>query len=102
MRYSAGCTAVSQPEELEEEVKEGSKKQDRERKGTVGFILHLVSCLLLLEMVKQKRAKGECLGAKSRRRTQKAAKCHGETQTVSDPWMSEWGNPAEETSVTVW
>ena len=51
--------------------------------------------------VKRKRAKGECLGTRSRRRTQKAAKSHGELHTSKEPWVSEWGNPAERTSVTV-
>ena len=45
--------------------------------------------------VKVIRAYGGCLGAKSRRRTQQAAKSHGEPQAGLDPWMSEWGNPAE-------
>ena len=45
--------------------------------------------------VKVIRAYGGCLGAKSRRRTQQAAKSHGEPQAGIDPWMSEWGNPAE-------
>ena len=58
-------------------------------------------CVLYSRTVKQVRAKGECLGARSRGRTRIAAKRHGETQTVSDPWMSEWGNPAEKTSVSV-
>ena len=44
--------------------------------------------------VKVIRAYGGCLGAKSRRRTQQAAKSHGEPQAGIDPWMSEWGNPA--------
>ena len=52
--------------------------------------------------VKLQRAKGECLGTRSRRRTQKAAKSHGEAHTAIEPWVSEWGNPAEETSVIAW
>ena len=44
--------------------------------------------------VKVIRAYGGCLGAKSRRRTQQAAKSHGEPQAGIDPWISEWGNPA--------
>ena len=54
-----------------------------------------------VDQVKLKRAKGECLGAKSRRRTWKAAKSHGEKQTFVDPWVSEWGNPAGKSPVTV-
>ena len=45
--------------------------------------------------VKVIRAYGGCLGAKSRRRTQQAAKSYGEPQAGIDPWVSEWGNPAE-------
>ena len=45
--------------------------------------------------VKVIRAYGGCLGAKSRRRTQQAAKSYGEPQAGLDPWVSEWGNPAE-------
>ncbi len=44
--------------------------------------------------VKIQRAYGGCLGARRRRRTRPAAKCHGEQQAGVDPWMSEWGNPA--------
>ena len=51
--------------------------------------------------VKLERAKGECLGARSRRRTRQAAKSCGEEHTSIDPQISEWGNPAEQTSVTV-
>ena len=51
-------------------------------------------------MVKLIRAKGECLGIKNRRRTQKAAKSFGEAHIASDPEISEWGNPAEKSSVT--
>ena len=50
--------------------------------------------------VKLIRAKGECLGIKNRRRTQKAAISFGEAQIASDPEISEWGNPAEKSSVT--
>ena len=50
-------------------------------------------------LVKRIRAMGECLGTRSRRRTQKAAKSRGETHTVYEPRVSEWGNPAERTSV---
>jgi len=46
--------------------------------------------------VKIVRAYGGCLGADRRRRTRQAAKCHGELQASVDPWISEWGNPAEE------
>ena len=45
-------------------------------------------------MVKLLRAYGGCLGANSRRRTQQAAKSHGELLASIDPWISEWGNPA--------
>ena len=38
--------------------------------------------LIIYQVVKLIRAKGECLGIKNRRRTQKAAKSHGETHTV--------------------
>ena len=46
------------------------------------------------EQVKLVRAYGGCLGANSRRRTQQAAKSHGELQASIEPWISEWGNPA--------
>src|SRR4249920_2468294 len=47
-----------------------------------------------LEGVKLQRARGGCLGAKSRRRTWQAAKSSGESRADFDPEMSEWGNPA--------
>ena len=31
----------------------------------------------------------------------KLRKSHGEEQISIDPWMSEWGNPAEQYSVSV-
>ena len=46
-------------------------------------------------MVKLQRAQGECLGTRSRRRTQQSAICYGESKADVDPWISEWGNPAE-------
>ena len=46
-----------------------------------------------LELVKLIRAYGGCLGASSRRRTQRAAKSLGEPQAGIDPGISEWGNP---------
>jgi len=51
---------------------------------------------------KRKKAKGGCLGARSRRRTQPAAKSRGETLAVSEPRVSEWGNPAGESPATAW
>ncbi len=45
------------------------------------------------EKVKLQRAYGGCLGARGRRRTQRAAISHGEPQAGFDPWVSEWGNP---------
>ena len=45
----------------------------------------IVRLLTYISKVKLIRAKGECLGIKNRRRTQKAAKSYGETHTVSDP-----------------
>ena len=48
-----------------------------------------------LKMVKLQRAQGECLGTRSRRRTQRSAISHGESKADIDPWISEWGNPAE-------
>ena len=53
------------------------------------------------EKVKRRRAKGECLGTRSLRRTWKAAKSCGEAQTAIDPQISEWGNPAEKSSVII-
>ena len=44
-------------------------------------------------MVKLQRAQGECLGTRSRRRTQQSAISHGESKADIDPWISEWGNP---------
>ena len=52
--------------------------------------------------VKLKRAQGECLGIRSRRRTRPAAKSCGELQANYDPQISEWSNPAEQYSVTVY
>ena len=49
--------------------------------------------------VKVRRAYGECLGIRRRRRTQRAAKSHGELRANGDPWESEWGNPAGEEPV---
>ena len=37
-------------------------------------------------------ARGECLGAECRRKTQQAAKSRGEEQASVDPRISEWGN----------
>ena len=48
--------------------------------------------------VKLIRAQGGCLGTRSRRKTRQAAKSHGEGQIPGEPWVSEWGNPHEETS----
>ena len=42
---------------------------------------------------KKRRAFGECLGTKRRRRTQHFAKSRGEMRAISDPRVSEWGNP---------
>ena len=43
--------------------------------------------------VKIVRAYGECPGIRERRRTQRAAKSHGDLRARVDPWISEWGNP---------
>jgi hypothetical protein len=43
--------------------------------------------------VKIVRAYGECPGIRERRRTQQAAKSHGDLRARVDPWISEWGNP---------
>ena len=51
-------------------------------------------------VVKFLRAQGGCLGRNRRRRTWQAAKSFGETQTVDEPEMSEWGNPAAVWAVT--
>ena len=51
--------------------------------------------------VKLIRAQGECLGIKSRRRTRQAAISCGELHISVDPQISEWGNPAEQYSVSV-
>jgi hypothetical protein len=48
--------------------------------------------------VKIVRAYGECPGIRERRRTQQAAKSHGDLRARVDPWISEWGNPAGVTS----
>ena len=45
--------------------------------------------------IKLIRAQGGCLGTERRRKTRQAAKSHGEPQAGFEPWMSEWGNPAE-------
>jgi len=52
-------------------------------------------------VVKLGRAHGGCLGAKSRRRTGRTPKCHGELYASMDPWMSEWGNPLAGSASTV-
>jgi hypothetical protein len=44
--------------------------------------------------VKIGRAYGGCPGIRERRRTQRAAKSHGELLASVDPWISEWGNPS--------
>ena len=44
--------------------------------------------------VKKERAYGGCPGIRERRRTQQAAKSHGDLRARVDPWISEWGNPA--------
>ena len=46
----------------------------------------------MLYEVKEHRARGECLGAECRRKTQQAAKSRGEEQASIDPRISEWGN----------
>ena len=48
---------------------------------------------LIKKAIKLRRAHGGCLGARSRRRTQQAAKRFGEVQATYDPEISEWGNP---------
>ncbi len=53
----------------------------------------------VLNQVKLIRAQGGCLGTKSRRKTWQAAISCGEKQIFRDPQISEWGNPAEQTSV---
>ena len=50
--------------------------------------------------IKRRRAQGGCQGTKRRRRTRPAAKSCGESQADIDPQISEWGNPAENSSVT--
>ncbi len=52
------------------------------------------------EQVKLCRAQGECLGTESRRRTRQAAISCGELQISDNPQISEWGNPAEQYSVS--
>ncbi|GEM_PF-3544408 len=47
----------------------------------------------VIRIIKLIRAYGGCLGARSRRRTQRAAKSLGEPQAGFDPGISEWGNP---------
>ena len=47
------------------------------------------------EKIKLIRAQGGCQGTIRRRRTWQAAKSHGEPQAGREPWISEWGNPAE-------
>ena len=44
--------------------------------------------------VKIVRAYGGCPGIRERRRTQRAAKSHGDLRARVDPWISEWGNPS--------
>ena len=53
------------------------------------------------EKIKLQRAQGGCPGTIRRRRTWQAAKSNGERQAGIDPLISEWGNPADEESVTV-
>jgi hypothetical protein len=43
-------------------------------------------------MIKLPRATGGCLGARSRRRTRRPAKCRGERRARAEPRMSECGN----------
>ena len=45
-------------------------------------------------VIKLLRAHSECLGTRSRRRTQQTAKRDGEWYVHKDPSISEWGNPA--------
>ena len=59
------------------------------------FELELITREKRKRTIKLQRAQGGCLGTKSRRRTWPAAKSHGEPQAGFDPWISEWGNPAE-------
>ena len=46
-----------------------------------------------IKVIKLLRAYGECLGIKSRRRTQLTAIYFGERYVRKDPEVSEWGNP---------
>ena len=55
----------------------------------------------LRRVIKRRRAQGGCQGTKRRRRTRPAAKSCGESQADIDPQISEWGNPTENSSVTV-
>ena len=86
-----------------EEVKRNNWSQDRDciaraprtcsRKSRAP---HAVSTKIKLQ-----RAQGGCPGTIRRRRTWQAAKSNGERQAGIDPLISEWGNPADEESVTV-
>ena len=53
-------------------------------------------------VIKLLRAYGGCLGAKSRRRAWLTAKSLGEPSAGEDPGISEWGNPARDSLVTVY
>ena len=46
-------------------------------------------------MAKREQARGGCLGAVRRGRARQAAKVQGEERASLDPWVPEWGNPAE-------
>ena len=61
---------------------------------------HATECYwITFKKVKLIRAQGGCLGTKSRRKTWQAAISCGKEQISNDPQISEWGNPAEKTSV---
>ena len=64
------------------------QKGDREQGERIGEEI----CLYAVEN-KKRRAFGECLGTKRRRRTQHFAKSRGEMRAIDDPRVSEWGNP---------
>lgn len=50
---------------------------------------------------KEEKANGGCLGVKSRRRTWHTAKSVGELYAGEEPTISEWGNPARKSLVTL-
>ena len=74
-------------------TKVGRRKDEEEIEGDFGLIRLSTFALRFSNwMIKLQRATGGCLGARSRRRARRTAKCPGEQRACFDPGIPECGN----------